>query len=113
MKRMHLHEWLCEIALKHGATRQEGLDVVPNVYYEPPDNIKMAYPAIRYARFNAKVVNADNIDFYFSRIYRIHVITRDPDETMSLSVKALPYTKLRSEGIINGMHQTVIDITHQ
>lgn len=50
-----------------------------NVYYDPPESVKMNYPAIRYSRASYNVKRADNTTYLSTNKYNVIVISRDPD----------------------------------
>lgn len=55
--------------------------IVPNVYFQPPANVQMTYPAIVYERARAYTEYADNDPCRVTRQYQLTLISRDPDET--------------------------------
>lgn len=50
-----------------------------NVYYQPPESIKMSYPSIVYSLKDIRLEHADNKSYYKSRCYEITVISAKPD----------------------------------
>ena len=52
-----------------------------NVYYQPPESVKLKYPCIIYERYAGNVKFANNKPYNFTRAYQLMVITDDPDET--------------------------------
>lgn len=50
-----------------------------NVYFQPPESIKMSYPAIVYSRENIDNTFADDRVYFQNRSYAITVIDSDPD----------------------------------
>lgn len=52
---------------------------IERVYFQPPDDVKMMYPCIRYNREDARVSRADNMAYRFTQRYTLIVITRNPD----------------------------------
>lgn len=77
-RRLELHELLCGVL----GSRQ--------VYYQPPESVKMKYPAIRYSRYGIENSSADNIPYKQSRFYQITVIDSDPDSEIVHKVSKLP-----------------------
>lgn len=61
-----------------------------NVYYQPPESIKMNYPAIVYNR--ASIINtfADNSVYKRCKAYTVTVIDSNPDSLIVDSVSMLP-----------------------
>lgn len=50
-----------------------------NVYFEPPESIKMKYPCIVYGLDDIDSIKADNISYANTRLYQITCIGKDPD----------------------------------
>ena len=68
-RRLQLHEKLCEIL----GTR--------NVYFQPPESMKIKYPAIVYKVATRDDLRADDIRYRGYVGYDGIFITRDPDST--------------------------------
>ena len=54
-----------------------------NVYFQPPESIKLRYPCIVYAKDGYKMQQADNKNYIISQKYSVTVIYEDPDENIS------------------------------
>ena len=50
-----------------------------NIYFQPPESVKMKYDCIRYSESTMNVRRADNKPYLIQAEYNIVVITRDPD----------------------------------
>lgn len=62
-----------------------------NVYYKPPSNISMSYPAIKYSKNKITSKHA-NDKIYGSRIqYTLTIIDRKPDNPVIAKLLELPY----------------------
>lgn len=61
-----------------------------NVYYQPPESIKMSYPAIVYERENIRNNFANNSVYKQAHAYKVTVIDYDPDSEIVEKVSALP-----------------------
>ncbi len=61
-----------------------------NVYYQPPESIKMSYPAIVYERDNIRNDFANNLVYKQSFSYQVTVVDYDPDSEIVKKVSALP-----------------------
>lgn len=61
-----------------------------HVYYQPPDTVKMEYPAIRYSREGIKVQHANNSTYKKDYRYDIVVISRQADEPVIEKLLELP-----------------------
>lgn len=53
-----------------------------NVYFQPPESVKMQYDAIRYELSSPGVIRADNRVYRATNCYDGVVITRNPDSTI-------------------------------
>lgn len=62
-----------------------------NVYYQPPESVKMDYPAIRYSMNDVLTRHADNILYSKMKQYQIIVIDRKPDNPVIDKLLELPY----------------------
>lgn len=61
-----------------------------NVYYKPPSNISMKYPAIVYSRDRINNKFADNKTWKQDYSYQIIVIDKDPDSEIVYKVSQMP-----------------------
>lgn len=50
-----------------------------NVYFDPPETLKMKYPCIRYTLSKIDTDKADNINYLKNRKYQLTVIDTNPD----------------------------------
>lgn len=50
-----------------------------NVYFEPPESVKIKYPCIIYGLDDVYSNRADNISYKTTRLYQITCIGKDPD----------------------------------
>ena len=55
---------------------------VPNVYFQPPENIKLKYPCIIYHLRNINSLYADNIAYKNMKGYEVTIICKDPDNNL-------------------------------
>lgn len=76
--RADLHEVLCEILGSN------------SVYFQPPESVKMTYPAIRYKRKKIDNEHADNKVYVQFRSYEITVIDYDPESEIVDRISLLP-----------------------
>lgn len=63
-----------------------------NVYFQPPSNDQMSYPAIIYNRDYKNVLFADNSPYRGTTRYQITVIDANPDSALPDLVAQLPLT---------------------
>lgn len=72
-------------------TKLEELLGSRNVYYQPPENTKMVYPAIRFTRKDIESRYADGRIYSKTNCYEIIVISRTPDHPVIDKIMELPY----------------------
>lgn len=61
-----------------------------HVYFQPPANVQMEYPAIVYARDDLATQFADNHPYRFTQRYSVTIIDRNPDSVIPTKVAILP-----------------------
>lgn len=70
--------------------RLENLLGSRNVYFQPPNNLQMVYPCIRYELDYEDVDRADNLPYRRDKRYLVTVITQDVDSPVPDRVAELP-----------------------
>lgn len=78
IRRLELHEILCDVLGSR------------NVYFQPPESVKMKYPAIRYTRDDIETDYANDNPYIQTTMYQLIVIDPDPDSEIVEKVKRLP-----------------------
>ncbi len=76
-RRLELHEILCEVL---GSK---------NVYFQPPESVKMNYPAIVYGLDGIENTFADDGNYLSRGVYSVTVIDKNPDSTIRGRVNSL------------------------
>lgn len=61
-----------------------------HVYYQPPESIKMEYPAIVYSKSKIESIYANNATYVKSKSYEITVIDKKPDNPVIDKLLDLP-----------------------
>lgn len=61
-----------------------------NVYFQPPESVKMKYPAIVYALSNIENAHADNGVYLSYRHYSVTIIDFDPDSELVGRLASIP-----------------------
>ncbi len=61
-----------------------------NVYFQPPESVKMNYPAIVYGLDNVESTFADDGVYLSHKRYLITVIDKNPDSTIVDKIAVLP-----------------------
>ncbi len=81
-----------------------------NVYFQPPSNIQMKYPAIRYERSDMETKHADN-GVYNRRVrYTVTVIDHDPDSQIVSRVSMLPLCQFERHYAQDNLNHDVFEI---
>lgn len=81
-----------------------------NVYYQPPESVKMQYPAIRYSKKNIQSVYANNSKYLMRDCYELIVISRTPDHPVIKKLLALPYCSYDRPYIADNLYHDVLTI---
>lgn len=61
-----------------------------NVYYQPPENLKISYPAIVYSKEDIDIKYANNKNYNNTNRYNIIVIDKLPDNNVINKILQLP-----------------------
>lgn len=69
--------------------------ISPNVYFQPPANIRMQYPAIRYSLERIQNTYADNTAYRSDWRYKVIYITQNPDDENIEKLAKLPYCTMQ------------------
>lgn len=81
-----------------------------NVYYQPPESIKMQYPAIRYSKKSIQSVYANNSKYLMRDCYELIVISRSPDHPVIKKLLALPYCSYDRPYVADNLYHDVLTI---
>lgn len=68
-----------------------------NVYFQPPESIKLKYPCIVYKVRDVDVMRADNKPYVMTNCYDVTVISKDPDfKIFTEIIKRFPMCRMGS-----------------
>lgn len=81
-----------------------------NVYYQPPESIKMQYPAIRFSKKNIASTHADDSKYLLRDCYDIIVISRSPDDPVIKKLLALPYCSYDRQYVADNLYHDSLTI---
>ena len=81
-----------------------------NVYYQPPESIKMQYDAIRYSKKTINSKYANNRKYSMTDCYEVIVISRLPDNPVIKKLLSLPYCSYDRHYIADNLHHDVLTI---
>lgn len=80
-------------------------------YFQPPDNTKLAYPAIVYNRKRGNVNYADNKVYAYKALYEIKVFDTNPDSPfLSWMLENVPGVNHNSHYTTNGLNVDVFSV---
>ena len=82
-----------------------------NVYYQPPQNRQMSYPAIRYNLDDIDDELADDKTYLRKRVYRITLICALPDSEVIDALLDLPFCNYVSHYTSENLNHDVFRIT--
>ena len=100
--RIELHEELCELLGSR------------NVYFQPPESLKMQYPCIRYSISGMPSIKA-NDKFYLKTCttYDITIIDADPDSDISTRILShFPMARFDRSYTSNNLNHHVLTINY-
>lgn len=98
--RLDLHEMLCEILGSR------------NVYFQPPESVRLAYPAIIYTLSNIRNKFADNRVYIQGDSYAITVIDDNPDSDIVRRISKLPQCRYDRGYVSDNMYHTVFTLSY-
>lgn len=78
-----------------------------NVYFQPPANLRMNYPAIVYERDDIDISFAGNMPYRHTKRYQVTVIDRDPDSDIPDKIAQLPLCSFSSHFVTDGLNHDV------
>lgn len=99
--RLELHEILCGVLGSR------------HVYYQPPENVRMEYPAIVYSRNDIENTFAENSVYKQDHQYQIIVIDKDPDSEIVSAVSGLPMCRFNRHYESENLNHDVFTIYYK
>ena len=81
-----------------------------NVYYQPPDSVKMKYTAIKYSKDNVSFRHANDSKYSKMTRYQLIVISRKPDDPVIEKLLALPYCSYDRPYIADNLYHDVLTL---
>lgn len=82
-----------------------------NVYYQPPVNTRMNYPAIRYTRSDTDTIYADDDPYRHVYSYEIVVIDYVPDSPIAVAISNMRMCRqLRPPVVVEGLYQETFKV---
>lgn len=84
--------------------------LVPNVYFQPPANLEMAYPCIVYKVNNIRTEFANNAPYLLTTRYLVTVIDEDPDSLIPKAVALLPMCLFDRAYVAKNLNHSVFNL---
>lgn len=81
-----------------------------NVYFQPPETIKMKYPCIVYERSGGDSDYADDNPYSYRFRYTVTVIDRNPDSLIPGKVALLPMCNIDRHFTSNNLNHDVFTL---
>lgn len=84
---------------------------LPNVYFQPPSDIRLVFPCITYSKTSKDTKKANNDTYKSAQEYQITVIELDPDSDLADRIVAyFQYATFGSYFVVDRLHQTTIKL---
>jgi len=81
-----------------------------NVYFQPPESLKINYPAIKYRLKSPSHIHADNINYITHRRYEIIVIDKNPDSLLVEQINNFRTCSCINTYSKDGLNYTVFEL---
>lgn len=98
IERLELHERLCEVL---NMTETNG---DRHVYFQPPESVKMKYPAIRYSLNNIMLRRANNRIYGREPGYSVTLIDKNPDSGFVDKILELSHCKFNNAYVADNLN---------
>lgn len=83
---------------------------IKNVYFQPPETLKMSYPCLRYHLNDIYARHANDLPYQQTRTYEAIYIDSDPDNEMYEKIANLPMCRLTRTYVSDGLNCYVYTI---
>lgn len=81
-----------------------------NVYFEPPETVRMQYPCIVYSRENPHKTYADNQGYIYEQRYSLTLISRDADNPVVDTIGRMPKASWLRGFKADGLNHDVLEL---
>lgn len=93
--RAELHEILCNVLGSR------------NVYFQPPETIKLKYPAIIYSRDNIRNYHANDNVYNQMIAYQLMIIDKNPDSIIVQNISKLPFCRFNRHYVADNLNHDI------
>jgi hypothetical protein len=81
-----------------------------NVYFQPPESLKLHYPCIKYKQDKLEARYANNKKYSHLTRYQVTTIERDPDGQLSQAVFDLPLCSHERRFVADGLTHDIFSL---
>lgn len=81
-----------------------------NVYYQPPESVKINYPAIIYSCSDIDIRHANDKTYMMTRRYEIIVIDKKPDNSVIDTLLQLPLCSYDRHYVSDNLYHDVLTL---
>lgn len=81
-----------------------------NVYFQPPESVRLRFPCIVYSLENQNDIPADDRQYRRIKRYSLTYITKDPDDPMANTLDDLRYCSMNRTFASDNLHHFVYTI---
>lgn len=78
-----------------------------NVYFQPPENVKLIYPCIVYSRTRIDGTFADNNVYKLDHAYQLVYVHRNPDDQLIDTLAQIPTCRFQREYVSDSLYHDV------
>ena len=83
-----------------------------NVYFQPPESVKLSYPAIVYAIKDVETTFADNRAYLKAPSYEVTLIDKNPDNAFVEAILDIPYCTFDRHYKVDNLNHYVFTLFH-
>ena len=83
-----------------------------NVYFQPPESVKLSYPAIVYAIKDVETTFADNRAYLKAPSYEVTLIDKNPDNAFVEAILDIPYCTFDRHYKADNLNHYVFTLFH-
>lgn len=85
-----------------------------NVYFQPPESIKLKYPCIIYSLADIYTRNANDQHYSLQKSYNVTVISRDPDNTIAVDLlRNYPRTRFDRRYVSDNLYHDILTLYYK
>lgn len=81
-----------------------------NVYFQPPESVRMSYPAIVYSLNSIDHNAANNSKYLYHRSYTVTLIDKNPDSVFIDKLLALPFCRFDRHYVSDNLNHYIFSI---